>query len=343
MNHGILRYLPGLVLLAPLLAQGMTPTEQCKPSPGNASLGSYGSMAIASGVPAMQLSGGARCTLKGYPIRENWIRLRPENLAGGALRDAATGETIPFELYGDAGLTRRLRQGQVYDYSGFPFPGGTPDVSRFPLYVRLLATNVTPGTYAATLQLRWYWRICVAGRVLGACYFPGWDITPGVSGGCILEVCTSAPSNWGSGVLTNLRLTVQVSRDCRLSAPEVNFGSAPLVTSFQPVQQRIQIRCSKGLRYDVGLSDGANASGGQRRMASGGNRLAYELYKSPGGSERWGSTGNERRPSSSAELNPGSLDGLTYQGFDYRAEILPDQPTPPAGTYSDSVVVDVKF
>ncbi|MEG7361520.1 spore coat U domain-containing protein [Pseudomonas citronellolis] len=337
------RYLLPLLALAPLTGLAHTETEQCTINPGRASFGSHGSMTIANGVPAMQLSGGARCSLKGYPIRENWIRLLPENLNGGVLRNAATGDTIPFELYGDAGLTQRLQQGLFYDYSRFPFPGGTPDVSQFPLHARLRPANVAPGTYTATIQLRWHWRICVAGRVLGACYFPGWDITPGVSGGCLLEVCTSAPTDWGTGVLTSLQLTVQVRRDCQLNAPAVNFGSAPLIAGFRPVQQRIQVRCSKGTSYDVGLSDGVNASGGQRHMASGGNRLAYELYKSSSGSERWGSAGTERRPSSSAELNPGSLDGLTYQGFDYRAEILPDQPTPPAGAYSDSVVVDVRF
>ncbi|MCL6688105.1 Spore coat protein U (SCPU) domain-containing protein [Pseudomonas citronellolis] len=338
-----LRYLLPFLALAPLTGLAHTETEQCTINPGRASFGSHGSMTIASGVPAMQLSGGARCSLKGYPIRENWIRLLPENLNGGVLRNAATGDAIPFELYGNAGLSLPLRQGQFYNYSNFPFPGGAPDVSQFPLHARLRPANVAPGTYTATIQLRWQWRICVAGRVLGACYFPGWDITPGVSGGCIAEICTSAPSNWGTGVLTSMQLVVQVNRDCQLSAPAVNFGSAPLIAGFRPVQQRIQVRCSKGTSYDVGLSDGVNASGGQRRMASGGNRLAYELYKSSSGSERWGSAGTERRPSSSAELNPGSLDGLTYQGFDYRAEILPDQPTPPAGTYSDSVVVDVRF
>ncbi|RYY22483.1 MAG: hypothetical protein EOP62_23085 [Sphingomonadales bacterium] len=44
-----------------------------------------------------------------------------------------------------------------------------------------------------------------------------------------------------------------------------------------------------------------------------------------------------------AETNAGIYDALTTQGFTYRAAIFPGQTTPPAGTYSDTIRVDVEF
>ena len=42
-------------------------------------------------------------------------------------------------------------------------------------------------------------------------------------------------------------------------------------------------------------------------------------------------------------MNGGVLDGVSTQGFIYRADILPSQPTPPAGLYTDDVQVLVEF
>ena len=74
-------------------------------------------------------------------------------------------------------------------------------------------------------------------------------------------------------------------------------------------------------------------------MASGANRLSYEIYKGSS-SNRWGSAGTERW--SSTISSAVSADGLT-RGYNYTARILTSQSTPPAGNYSDSVVVDLSF
>ncbi|MNP56856.1 Spore Coat Protein U domain protein [compost metagenome] len=95
----------------------------------------------------------------------------------------------------------------------------------------------------------------------------------------------------------------------------------------------------------MGLSDGQNpvSVGGRRRMISSGNYLAYDIFKSAG-TTRWGSVGSARRASSDAEVNPGNgLGGTGSQIFNYNAKIYTDQATPPAGTYLDSVVLDVGF
>ena len=77
-------------------------------------------------------------------------------------------------------------------------------------------------------------------------------------------------------------------------------------------------------------------------MVSGGNYLAYDIFKSAG-TTRWGSVGAARRASSTAEVNPGNGLGNGSQVYNYNAKVYTDQPTPPAGTYLDNVVLDVGF
>ena len=50
-----------------------------------------------------------------------------------------------------------------------------------------------------------------------------------------------------------------------------------------------------------------------------------------------------RRASSTAEVNPGNGLGVGSQVYNYNAKVYTDQPTPPAGTYLDNVVLDVGF
>ncbi len=50
-----------------------------------------------------------------------------------------------------------------------------------------------------------------------------------------------------------------------------------------------------------------------------------------------------RRGSSTAEVNTGNGLGNGSQVYNYNAKVYTDQPTPPAGTYLDNVVLDVGF
>ncbi|MNP86149.1 hypothetical protein D3C76_1862130 [compost metagenome] len=50
-----------------------------------------------------------------------------------------------------------------------------------------------------------------------------------------------------------------------------------------------------------------------------------------------------RRASSDADINPGAGTGTGSQVFNYNAKVYSDQATPPAGTYLDSVILDVQF
>ncbi|ELY7542542.1 spore coat U domain-containing protein [Cronobacter turicensis] len=152
-----------------------------------------------------------------------------------------------------------------------------------------------------------------------------------------VAVCLT-PQN-GTTTFTSL-VTLTVTNDCStITAPNLNFASAPLVKDFAPVSQTIAITCTKGSTYTVGINNGNNAVGSVRNMASGANRLSYEIYKGST-TNRWGVSGTERWASTSASQV--STDGL-LKSYQYTARILATQNTPPAGSYTDTLVVDVAF
>ncbi|WP_380180169.1 spore coat protein U domain-containing protein [Kalamiella sp. sgz302252] len=244
----------------------------------------------------------------------------------GALKTASTStDFIPLRVCSDSacatemligGTTVNYSQAQLLNLLGL---GGGQNFA-IPLYLRTLTgQTVAAGTYTVTLNILVTYNICTGIGALGACLL--------------------GSQQTGSGTVP-ITTTLVVTNDCTtITAPNVSFGSAPLVGSFSAVSQSINVICTKGSAYTVGLSNGSHAVGTQRYMTSGSNQLAYEIYKNATTS-RWGPTGTERVASTAA--NSITTDGLT-RTFNYTARILASQTTPAAGNYSDSVVVDVSF
>lgn len=295
-----------------------------------ANFGNISSFAIAESAQqtSAQPGAGVSCdgSLLGLIVIGDEVNATVSSSNGGGMVSSG-GDRIGYDIFADAARQEQLQLGTAYNYYNnyllglLGILGGT--AADMPMYFRTrpdTVGNIAAGTYSDTLTISWNWRVC--------------------SGIGILGVCIGRDTGSGISMVT---LALEVTPDCAINAPDLDFGSAPLVGSFSPTTRTITIRCTKGESYSVGLSDGGNAQGVQRRMQAGGNYLTYELYKGAGGNQRWGSQGAERRPSSGAEVNPGAADGMNEQGFVVRGEVDPNQPTPPAGTYTDMVVVDVEL
>ncbi len=232
----------------------------------------------------------------------------------------ASTDTIPVRLCGAAGCNNNSETliGGSYTWSG----NALLDLLNtrrivLPIYFRTLSgQTVAAGQYQATFNLNVTYNICSIGLL----------------GGC---------GSWQTGTVPlAVTATISITNDCiTIAAPNVNFGSAPLVKNFPAVAQGVAVTCTKGSVYSVGINNGSNASGNVRNMASGNNRLSYEIYKGST-SDRWGSSGTERWASSASSLL--SANGLV-RTYNYTARVLTNQATPPAGTYSDTVVVDIAF
>lgn len=148
----------------------------------------------------------------------------------------------------------------------------------------------------------------------------------------------NAALNWGTGTVVRVSIELRVENDCVITAPDLDFGSAPLTGSFSPVTRTILIRCSAG----AGLDDGLHPLGSTRRMRSGSNYLPHDIYKTSASPDRWGAVGAARRDSMSADSGSGVYDSVSSEAYTYRAEVLPG-PRPPQGSYGDTIRIDVDF
>ncbi|APW42437.1 Csu type fimbrial protein [Rhodoferax saidenbachensis] len=239
------------------------------------------------------------------------------SVSGLTLKNGAN--TIGYQIYSNAGVSTPYVGGAiVINLSGTTLLGvlNAGVGNTLPIYIATTpGANVPAGTYTDTVQVTWeYHNICEG--LLGA-----------------LGICVGVANN--GTTVRNMTISLTVTNDCTINAPAVNFGSAPLVSGFGTVSQSISLLCSKGMTYTVGLSTGAYPANGRRRMASGANRLEYDIFKTD--STVWGNIGSARAN------GPAMADGVSLQTIGYTARVYQDQATPPVGSFADSVVVDVSF
>lgn len=160
------------------------------------------------------------------------------------------------------------------------------------------------------------------------------------------DVCSAIPpSNYTSGVKTvtgTLSATIPVT--CNVSATPLNFGtSGTSIAANIRATATITAQCTYTTPYSVGLDNGQNANGAQRRMqAAAGQYVSYGLYTDSGYSQPWTTTSSTTSCSAGANTcvlgtGTGSNQSVTVYGN------VPPQSAPAAGTYSDTVVVTVTF
>ncbi|MEZ0133927.1 MULTISPECIES: Csu type fimbrial protein [Novosphingobium] len=310
----------------------------CTVAASTITIGDAGSFSVAGQAQASSGAGGLSCSSLLTVATTSYIKVRVDSST--FLLTGPGGQTIPFTLSSASGGTA-LTAGSEADLSTtalitlFSGPG-----TSIPLYVRTTPTSgLAAGTYTGTVMLRWYFSICTIGA-LNACV--GTSNSPGATRSTLLGPLTS----WGTGVPLTVTVTLKVLPDCQITAPDLAFGTAPLVGSFSAVTRTISVRCSLNSTYTVGLGNGQNFSGTRRmRQGTTSNYLNYEIYRGSSVSAgRWGSAiAAERRSSASADSNPGIYDSSTLQGYTYRAVIDSAQMTPAAGVYGDVVIVDIGF
>jgi spore coat protein U-like protein len=133
-----------------------------------------------------------------------------------------------------------------------------------------------------------------------------------------------------------LQVSVSVPPACTVGAGTLAFGAYdPIVANaITPLdaQGTFQIACTRNTSWSVALGQGNFAAGAVRRMASGAQRLAYELYRDAGRTAVWSAAGtvNGTAPSSAPIT-------LTVYG-----RIPAGQPVT-QGNYADTVQSTVNF
>jgi spore coat protein U-like protein len=153
------------------------------------------------------------------------------------------------------------------------------------------------------------------------------------------EITCGYNTQW-SGAILSFTVSVTVLASCSISAGNMNFGSVSTLTAPIPGTAALSVTCTNTTPYTVSLGpgSGAGATTTNRSMTGTGGNVAYGLYQNAAHSVNWGNT---PPPAANADtvsgVGTGAAQALTVYG------LVPAQTTPPAGTYSDTVIVTVTY
>lgn len=132
-------------------------------------------------------------------------------------------------------------------------------------------------------------------------------------------------------------VSANVIKKCTVAASPLDFGTNPgLLNTTVTADTSLSVQCSNGTAYNVGLDAGQNGGGNinARKMILGAHSVQYQLYRDSARTQVWGNTIGLNTV---AATGNGNTQNLTVYG-----NVLP-QTTPPAGTYTDTVIVTVTY
>jgi spore coat protein U-like protein len=136
----------------------------------------------------------------------------------------------------------------------------------------------------------------------------------------------------------HLEVTALVLRKCDiLAASDLDFGNIFSLNNGRDGTSIIALQCPAGTVWRVGLDEGKNFDGSNRRMRGQGKTslyITYELYQDPGHSQPWGEgPGND----TSNGVGHDGVQTLTVYGR------IPAQVTPGTGPFTDRVTITLTY
>lgn len=158
------------------------------------------------------------------------------------------------------------------------------------------------------------------------------------AGTCLAEDLPSTSSTGGFTV------SATVPTSCSVSVTTLDFGSMSSIPSNVDVAATISPTCTNTTPYSLGIDNGLNASGAQRRMRLGATSdyLNYNLYTNSGRTSGWLTTTSTTSCTSGASTcvlgtGTGSAQSVSVYGR------LPPQTPTAAGTYTDTAIVTLTY
>lgn len=235
-------------------------------------------------------------------------------------------EKLNFDIYQDSGYT--LVWGTQYDAAS-----GNPYVVTFQVDAKGNATVSTTLTLYASLSPQ---QNKISGNYFSDFGVAGstaitWTQLPGSTGDA--GTCgTASAGAFGFTVKAN------VTSKCYFTAEDLNFGSySSFAVGPIPGQSNINMLCNSGTKYQVGLDNGSNSTGGTNRFmknAATGALVRYDLYRDAGRTLRWGNSQGSDTFGATA-----SKTSLTIPVYGLA---FPDSSVT-AGDYADTVTVTVYY
>jgi len=141
--------------------------------------------------------------------------------------------------------------------------------------------------------------------------------------------------------IAKMDVTALVTSNCRMTLTPLSFGSYdPLganATQELDAIATVSLTCTRNSIATVAIDRGQNPTGGNltRRLASGDQRLDYEIYRDPARTETWSAGNNALRYVAAAGIT--STSELMVYGR------IPSGQDVASGNYNDVVTATVDF
>jgi spore coat protein U-like protein len=135
---------------------------------------------------------------------------------------------------------------------------------------------------------------------------------------------------------TTLAVSASVDSTCSVTASTLAFLTVHSGASVTNANATVNVTCTSGATYDVGLDPGTHAISSQRYLAGATptNTLMYNLYSDSGFSVPWGNTVNTDTIQGTGS---GSAQVLTVYGQ------IPGSQAPATDVYNDVVTITVSY
>lgn len=160
----------------------------------------------------------------------------------------------------------------------------------------------------------------------------------------LVLLCAVAPARAGTAT-GSLTVQMTITASCTISVATLNFGTVPgtaVASAATNASANISVTCTSGSPYSIGMDNGANASGSQRRMKSGSNFLNYNLYVDSGLTNAWTTASSSSTCSSANSCYLGTGNGAA-QTVPVYGRMPAVGTAPPPGSYSDTVTMTITY
>jgi spore coat protein U-like protein len=297
----------------------------------------FGNIDVTTG-SAVSSSGTLNLSCNGVPAN-NYL-LICVNIDGGSayngsnrLMNGPGAAQLGYQLYSDPGLTIPWGSWPLNLYGGgyswTPYGTKVNDSWTATVYGSVLANQqtITAGNYSSRLNL----------------YFT-YDSHSFANGGSDSGYVCPDIRNQGSN-FTIFTARATVTGACAINASTLNFGtvSGAIVQSTSLSSNTIvNVTCTDGSPYAIGMSNGNYPSGSQRRMAYAGNYLNYNLYVDSAHSIPWTTATNSSTCTTTGQCYLGTGTG-SQQSIPVYGQFPAVGSQPPPGTYSDMVVMTIFY
>jgi spore coat protein U-like protein len=143
----------------------------------------------------------------------------------------------------------------------------------------------------------------------------------------------------------SLSVSIVITASCTINAATLAFpatAGTSLVTAAVSASSTVSVTCTNGSPYAIGMDNGSNASGSQRRMISGSNYLSYNLYVDSAHNFPWSTAASNSSCTTSGDCYLGTGIG-SAQSINIYGVVPITAVAPPPGTYNDTVTMTITY